>query len=244
MDLLLSSAGGVRNPGCFSAVPHPDQSIATDALRHTPSDADGASNPWRASCPTVNSLLFAAVRPRPRFRKLVLSSPIVTGRSGWLVRRHRFMIGSRRYTLPGTRSQTVSYAKLEVGRRYEPGEVLADGFMTLGDHLFVERLSMYLAPPHRGDVIVFNTEGLEYEGRKLMERSGYYYIKRLAALPGDTVKLADNQLWVRPAGAAEFRKIQELAPAFAKVYSGSGYQGTSGMDGEIRRRRRVHVGRR
>ena len=75
--------------------------------------------------------------------------------------------------------------------------------------------------------MVFTTENLfDSDGTPLEASSGHYYIKRLAALPGDTVKLADNQLYIRPAGEKEFKKAQELSPRFEKVYSGKGgYQG-------------------
>ena len=39
---------------------------------------------------------------------------------------------------------------------------MTDGFVSLGDHLFVERFSLYLSPPKRGDVMVFTTENLKY----------------------------------------------------------------------------------
>ncbi len=142
-----------------------------------------------------------------------------------------FVIGGRGYRLPGAQRKVLEYADLEPGRLYRSGEVLADGYLLLGDHLFVERLSLYLSPPRRGDIMVFNTEGLMVNGTALMNQSGYYYVKRLAALPGDTVKITDNQLYVRPAGAAEFSRIQDLEPRFAKLYSGrGGYHGhLSGM---------------
>jgi signal peptidase I len=98
--------------------------------------------------------------------------------------------------------------------------------VTLGDHLFVERFSIYLKSPERGDIIVFNTEYLFVQDTPLAATGGYYYIKRVAALPGDTVKISGNQLWVRPAGQTEFRRIQDLDSRFEKIYSmRGGYHG-------------------
>ncbi len=75
-------------------------------------------------------------------------------------------------------------------------------------------------------MIVFNTDGLTVDGRRLADASGFYYIKRLVGLPGDTLKIVGNQLYVKPQGAKVFKKIQEIAPAFEKIYSGKGgYQG-------------------
>ena len=145
-----------------------------------------------------------------------------------------FAIGGKTYTLPGSGSKVVEYAELDPDKRYRRGESLADGFVALGDHLFVERLRLYLRPPKRGDVTVFNTENLAVNGRKLAELSGYYYIKRLAGLPGDTLRIKDNHLYIRPRGEKEFRPVEELDERFAKIFSGKGgYQGYwSGM-GEI-----------
>ena len=81
---------------------------------------------------------------------------------------------------------------------------------------------------------MFNTEGIySPDGRSLTSVSGYYYIKRLVGLPGDTLKIVDNQLLIRPAGATEFKPIQEIAPVFKKLYSGQGgYQGHTNSPGE------------
>ena len=49
-----------------------------------------------------------------------------------------------------------------------------------------------------------------------------YYIKRLAALPGDTVKIEDDQLYIKPGGKGEFCKIQDIEPRFRKLYSNKG----------------------
>ena len=145
----------------------------------------------------------------------------------------RFQLGGVECELPGDPRKVVEYSGIEAGRRYQAGETISDGWLSLGDHLFVERLSLYLREPKRGDITVFNTDGLMVDGRRLADSSGFYYIKRLVGLPGDTLKLKDNQLYVRPAGESAFRPIQELDPRFEKVYSlRGGYQGhLSGMGG-------------
>ena len=164
-----------------------------------------------------------------------------------------FRIGNVEYTLPGDREKVKKYAELTVsdasgraaadprtgeslvdgGKLHRRGDVLADGFLTTGDHLFVERCSMYMDPPKRGDVMVFNTENLFVEagGRRipLVERSGYYYIKRVAGLPGDTLMIKDDgYLYIKPKGETEFRRADEFDPRFGKVFSGNGgYHGYS-----------------
>ena len=143
------------------------------------------------------------------------------------------LIGGRNYTLPGDIGKVAEYAELTRlneasgiaeldGEKLHPrGKKLADGYVTIGDHLFVERCSLYLAPPKRGDVMVFNTENLD-----IGERGGYYYIKRVAGLPGDTLKIENGFLYIKPKGDADFLRADELDPRFEKIFSGKGgYQG-------------------
>ena len=165
-----------------------------------------------------------------------------------------FRIGNREYTLPGEKEKVKKYAEftfsdasgraaadpftgetlVDSEKLYRRGEVLANGYVTTGDHLFVERCSLYLRPPKRGDVMVFNTENLFIDtgSRRipLSERSGYYYIKRVAGLPGDTLKILDGFLYVRPEGATEFRRADELDPRFKKIFSGNGGYNGYGND--------------
>ena len=148
--------------------------------------------------------------------------------------RTRFTLGGAPCVLPGAPEKVVEYTALVPGREYRRGETVADGSLSFGDHLFVERFSLYLREPRRGDVTVFTTEDLEVHGRRLSELSGFFYIKRLAGLPGDTLKIENGELLVRPAGAVEFRPVRQLAEAFRKVYSGQGgYQGHINGMGEI-----------
>jgi signal peptidase I len=134
-----------------------------------------------------------------------------------------FMIGNSGYTLPGTWPKVYDYTQLNPNREYRKGETLADGWMSLGDHLFVDQLSHHFFDFKRGEVVVFNTRGILENGKPL---AGYYYIKRLAGMPGDTLRIDRNQLYVKPKGASEFKRVQDLAPAFEKLYSGmGGYQG-------------------
>ena len=63
-----------------------------------------------------------------------------------------------------------------------------------------------------------------------MPLTGYYYIKRLAGLPGDTLRIQDGHLYIRPKNENTFRPAEWFNPAFAKVYSEmGGYQGHRGM---------------
>lgn len=134
-----------------------------------------------------------------------------------------FQIGNDLYRLPGTSRKVRDYAHLSRLGRFKKGEVLADGYLSQGDHLFVDRLGIHLFGVKRGDVVVFNTEGIMAgNNQKLSDISGMYYIKRLVGLPGDTLKVSEGILYIKPAGAGEFRPAAEFSEKLAKVYS---YQG-------------------
>jgi len=113
-------------------------------------------------------------------------------------------------------------------RMYRKDETVFDGWVSSGDHLFVDRVSIHFKPLRRGEVFVFNTEGLySSHGTPL---TGYYYIKRLAGLPGDTLRIQDGHLYIRPKNQNIFYPAEWFNPVFTKVYSGQGgYQGHHGM---------------
>ena len=191
-------------------------------------ERENATNPLLGKLPQpINWLLFSARPAKLEVRaagELDLNSFRRAGDG--VSDSTAFRIGPVEYKLPGDFRKVEEYSNLELSRPYRPGEVVCDGFLSLGDHLFVERFSLYLFPLRRGDIVVFNTDGLIADNRKLSDVSGYYYIKRLVGLPGDTLKIVDNVLQVKPRGAKEFKPIYKLDPVFEKLYSGKGgYQG-------------------
>ena len=178
----------------------------------------------------LNYALFSARRARLEVKES--GEVVFHGYSnGFFSDNVEFSIGSTRYTLPGAPRKVMEYSGLEEGSSLSAGVVKADGFLSLGDHLFVERFSLYLAPVKRGDIMVFSTRGLHDSDGDLLSQSGFYYVKRVAALPGDTVKITGSQLYVKPRGADSFVPVQSLDKRFEKIYSGrGGYQGhQSGM---------------
>ncbi len=93
------------------------------------------------------------------------------------------------------------------------------GIVSSGDHLFVDRVSLHFVPFRRGEIIIFNTDGILYQNRPL---TGFFYIKRLIGMPGDTVKIIDNTVWIRPAGESRFRPATDFSDKFDRIYSGKG----------------------
>ncbi|MDD5699135.1 MAG: signal peptidase I [Victivallaceae bacterium] len=142
-----------------------------------------------------------------------------------------FTIGGVNYGLPGEWDKVSEYSGLYrnfscIGETvcpipYKAGEVLCNGWLSSGDHLFVDRFSHLLAGLRRGDVVVFNTENIYYNGRALA-KNGYYYIKRLAGLPGDTLKIVHRTLYIRPRGETRFKPVTDFSPKFRKLYSNQG----------------------
>lgn len=102
-----------------------------------------------------------------------------------------------------------------------PGTVICDGFLSTGDHLIVDRVSLHFSPLKRGEVFIFNTEGISdpFTGAAL---PGFFYIKRLAGLPGDTLKIENGVLLIRPQGENRFRPASTLSEKFQKIRSGKG----------------------
>ena len=128
--------------------------------------------------------------------------------------------------LPGVPSKVADYAELYPGK-YLSGKAV-NGYLSDGDHLFVNRLSLHFREPKRGDVMVFATENIVGPNGEKPSDSGDYYIKRLVGLPGDTLKIVDDVLYIKPDKAEKFVPVYELAENMKKLYSGKGgYQGHS-----------------
>lgn len=63
--------------------------------------------------------------------------------------------------------------------------------LQINDRLFVDKVSYRFSPPERGDIIVFNpTDTL------LAENYHDAFIKRIVALPGETVEVKDGRVWI------------------------------------------------
>lgn len=200
---------------------------------------EGNANPWAFKLPQpLSGILFSTRNAEMTVKKtgtLDTESFRIGGNAFFDTL--DFEIAGETYHLPGAPNKVAEYSGIVSvpDRIFQQGEVITNGKLSQGDHLFVDRWSINLSGLHRGDVTVFTTENIVApDGSKLMDQSGFYYIKRLAGLPGDTLKIVNGQLYVKPAGAKEFQKIQELAPVFEKVYSGKGgYQGHTNSPGDM-----------
>ena len=147
-------------------------------------------------------------------------------------------IGNRTYNLPGDPDTVLKYIKLQNRPHiidsqgfqkiyFKKGEVLAQGYLQLGDHLFVDRVRFNFTEPRPGDITVFVTDGIkDIRGSPLR---GRFFIKRLVGLPGDELKIVDRKLYVRENGGHSFTLVDgSFHPGFDRIYSNEGgYKGYS-----------------
>lgn len=77
-----------------------------------------------------------------------------------------------------------------------------------GDTIYIDRFTYVLGTPKAGDVIVFLPNGNE---------KSHYYIKRIVAVPGDTVQIIDGRLYVNnemePVSQIPFDKMADAGIA-------------------------------
>lgn len=88
------------------------------------------------------------------------------------------------------------------GRKISAGTVLARGYVDTGDQVLVDKFSYHFRRPRRGEVFVFTTKGIDLI--KVDPRMGsQHYIKRLGAVPGDTLEIKEPKLFINGEEAKE-----------------------------------------
>ncbi len=107
------------------------------------------------------------------------------------------------------------------GRQLRAGETIARGYVSAGDHVFVDKVSFNFVEPKRGKVFVFKTTGIDEIEKRLDPAMGsQFYIKRLAGLPGDQLRIDPPSLFLNGERAHE--------PEFQRVMAAQdGYRGYS-----------------
>lgn len=78
------------------------------------------------------------------------------------------------------------------------GQILVQGWVDTGDLVLVDKMSYHFRKPQRGEVFVFETRGIgqiQSEAQNSDQEAGSHYIKRLAGVPGDTLRLDAPSLW-------------------------------------------------
>lgn len=97
---------------------------------------------------------------------------------------------------------------------YKAGETIVRARVDAGDMVLVNRVAYHFRHPRRGETFVFDTRGINTSGSAAMteQSHGTHYIKRLCALPGDSVRIAPPNLIINDHLATE--------PGIARVSAG------------------------
>ena len=99
-------------------------------------------------------------------------------------------------------------AELALGKSYQAGEQIVKLKVNAGDHLFVDRLTYNFQVPKRGEIIVFETRGINGLPQD------QFYIKRLVALGGEQVQIGQDRHLV-----INGKRMDAAFPHFENVYS-------------------------
>ena len=128
-------------------------------------------------------------------------------------------------------SQDQSSGKYIFGRPtpIAKGTQILSGYMETGDQVLVDKMSYHFRNPRRGEVYVFNTRHIKrieernqtdmYSNREVPSQ---HYIKRLVAVPGDTVAVKEGKLYINGALATEPGTVRVMTDAnYAPGYTSS-----------------------
>jgi signal peptidase I len=103
---------------------------------------------------------------------------------------------NRDYSVHASKATLMQYF-LGPPRPYRAGEAIARGYIDTGDHVFVDKISYNFSHPKRGQVFVFNTTNIgTNENVHNPGAPSQFYIKRLAGLPDDELKIAPPELFI------------------------------------------------
>jgi signal peptidase I len=129
-------------------------------------------------------------------------------------------------------SSLLKRAGLQLHTPYKQGEEVVRFKIAAGDHLFVDRLTFNFRAPQRGEIVVFDTHGIERLGR---DQQDTFYIKRLVGLGDEKLTLKQDHvvsnvptLEIRPVSVpvghlvVNGQAISTSSPHFQNVYSFDG----------------------
>ncbi|CAA6678233.1 MULTISPECIES: signal peptidase I [unclassified Lentimonas] len=86
---------------------------------------------------------------------------------------------------------------LQLNHSVAAGDPIMRFDITLGDALFVDRISYHFKRPKAGDPFVFRTNAIREElGRLTGDYTDKYYIKRIGGVGGETLEIVDSTLLV------------------------------------------------
>ena len=126
---------------------------------------------------------------------------------------------TRTYRVPAPMDVVRRDFGIQPGRPLVAGQPVVRGHADAGDQLFVDKVSYHFVRPALGDVFVFRTTGIpRIEANIAPGMGSQYYIKRLAGLGGQSLRIDPPDLYIDG-------KIPDL-PVLRRVMSAeNGYQG-------------------
>src|SRR6476660_7181980 len=110
------------------------------------------------------------------------------------------------------------------GRICHRGEVIARGAIDTGDQVFVDECCYNFVKPHNGDVFVFRTNHIPGI-REDPEAGSPFYIKRLAGLPRDQLRIDPPFLYIngKKAEGYGFARVMSAKPPYRGYALGHEY---------------------
>jgi signal peptidase I len=128
------------------------------------------------------------------------------------------------YNVRASRRTLEEYFDLRPGKTYARGEPIVRGFIQTGDQVFVDKFSYHFRRPKRGEVFVFKTTGIPTdENRRFPGGPSQFYIKRLAGLPGDRLRIDPPDLYINGERAREwtFERVMSQQDGYGGYTNGS-----------------------
>jgi signal peptidase I len=130
---------------------------------------------------------------------------------------------NRTYSVPAPANVVRDDFRIFPGMSLRAGQPIVRGHADSGDQLFVDKVSYNFVRPKDGDVFVFKTTGI----RRIVVPPGMgsqYYIKRLAGLGGQTLRIDPPSLYVdgKIPALSVFQRVMSRLDGY------NGYSNTSG----------------
>jgi signal peptidase I len=94
------------------------------------------------------------------------------------------------WDVAGHRFNVPNDAKLQNGKDVYAGEVLWEGDVYTGDHVFVNKLIWNFSKPKRDQIMVFKTVGIKGLAQNI------FYIKRMVGLPNEEISITPPYLMI------------------------------------------------
>jgi signal peptidase I len=141
------------------------------------------------------------------------------------IKKQRLLFGNRTHDIWFPPDNLQGRAGLQKRDHFRRGEDIIKLKIRSGDRLFVDRVTYNFRRPARGEIIIFETKGIDAL-REATEYQDTHYIKRLIGLGGDKVQIgADRHVIINgnrlDAAASGFENLYSFnGPAEANHYSG------------------------